>query len=208
MKIPLHLDCTFLVWVSLMLKRCGGSFPTTRSSSPTPIWVLSDEHDSRFQMLHPRFVPLDLIFFVDFGLTPTLKDSRDWKVKNLLGAEVLLAKISKGKVVLQSWIEVPGGNKWFSSRKFLKLRSPLLTLNLGTNGLKVTSEPPPTVGQTGCLQGQNRSAVTHPSSNHARRCLIWLSCDNHCTRYTTPLAMCHLDESWRRSENASEIFEF
>ncbi|KAG8322221.1 hypothetical protein J6590_028292 [Homalodisca vitripennis] len=25
------------------------------------------------------------------------------------------------------------------------------------------------VGQTGCLQGQDRSAVTHPSSSHARR---------------------------------------
>ncbi|KAG8312466.1 hypothetical protein J6590_023074 [Homalodisca vitripennis] len=43
-------------------------------------------------------------------------------------------------------------------------------------------------GQTGCLQGQIRSATTHSSSSHARRCLIWLSCDNRCTRYTTPLA--------------------
>ncbi|KAG8320011.1 hypothetical protein J6590_078943 [Homalodisca vitripennis] len=50
--------------------------------------------------------------------------------------------------------------------------SPLLTFNLGTNGLKVTSEPPPTAGQAGCLQGQDRSAVTHPSSSHARHCLI------------------------------------
>ncbi|KAG8269021.1 response to oxidative stress [Homalodisca vitripennis] len=43
-----------------------------------------------------------------------------------------------------------------------------LTLNLGTNGLKATSEPPPMAGQAGCLQGQDRSAVTHPSSSHAR----------------------------------------
>ncbi|KAG8316486.1 hypothetical protein J6590_049610 [Homalodisca vitripennis] len=27
-------------------------------------------------------------------------------------------------------------------------------------------------GQAGCLQGQDRSAVNHPSSSHARRCLI------------------------------------
>ncbi|KAG8276225.1 hypothetical protein J6590_069912 [Homalodisca vitripennis] len=33
-------------------------------------------------------------------------------------------------------------------------------------------------GQAGCLQGQYRSAVTHPSSSHARRCLIRLSCNN------------------------------
>ncbi|KAG8274353.1 hypothetical protein J6590_004379 [Homalodisca vitripennis] len=37
---------------------------------------------------------------------------------------------------------------------------PSLTLSLGTNGLKVTSEPPPMAGQAGCLQGQDRSAVT------------------------------------------------
>ncbi|KAG8293759.1 hypothetical protein J6590_010746 [Homalodisca vitripennis] len=37
---------------------------------------------------------------------------------------------------------------------------PSLTLNLGTKGLKVTSEPPPIVWQTGCLQG------------HAQRLLI------------------------------------
>ncbi|KAG8315320.1 hypothetical protein J6590_073374 [Homalodisca vitripennis] len=63
-----------------------------------------------------------------------------------------------------------------------------LTLNLGINGLKVTSEPPPMAGQVGCLQGQDRSAATHPSGSHARRCLIWLSCDNRRTRYTAPLA--------------------
>ncbi|KAG8335583.1 hypothetical protein J6590_064293 [Homalodisca vitripennis] len=28
------------------------------------------------------------------------------------------------------------------------------------------------VGQAGCLQGLDLSAVTHPSSSHARRCLI------------------------------------
>ncbi|KAG8318823.1 hypothetical protein J6590_104876, partial [Homalodisca vitripennis] len=67
-------------------------------------------------------------------------------------------------------------------------KKPSLTLNLGTNGLKVTSEPPPMAGQAGRLQGQDRSAVTCPSSNHARRCLIWLSCDNHRTHYTAPLA--------------------
>ncbi|KAG8241070.1 hypothetical protein J6590_095216 [Homalodisca vitripennis] len=42
-----------------------------------------------------------------------------------------------------------------------------------------------TNGRTGRLQEQDRSAVTHPSSSHARRCLIRLSCDNSCTRYTT-----------------------
>ncbi|KAG8280100.1 hypothetical protein J6590_089463, partial [Homalodisca vitripennis] len=30
-------------------------------------------------------------------------------------------------------------------------------------------------------------AVTHPSSSDARRCLIWLSCDNRRTRYTALL---------------------
>ncbi|KAG8320205.1 hypothetical protein J6590_074367 [Homalodisca vitripennis] len=43
---------------------------------------------------------------------------------------------------------------------------------------QVTSEPPPMAGQAGRLQGQDRSVVTCPSSSHARRCLIWLSCDN------------------------------
>ncbi|KAG8279643.1 hypothetical protein J6590_100299 [Homalodisca vitripennis] len=41
-------------------------------------------------------------------------------------------------------------------------------------------------GQAGRLQGQDRSAVNYPSSGHARRCLIWLSCDNRRTRYTAP----------------------
>ncbi|KAG8296601.1 hypothetical protein J6590_053570 [Homalodisca vitripennis] len=52
----------------------------------------------------------------------------------------------------------------------------------------VTSEPPPIAGQAGRLQGQDRLAVICPSSGHARRCLIWLSCDNRRTRYTAPLA--------------------
>ncbi|KAG8268962.1 hypothetical protein J6590_011573 [Homalodisca vitripennis] len=52
---------------------------------------------------------------------------------------------------------------------------------------EVTSEPPPMAGQVDCLHGQDRSAVNYPSSNHARRCLIWLSCDK-CSRYTAPLA--------------------
>ncbi|KAG8240819.1 hypothetical protein J6590_101393, partial [Homalodisca vitripennis] len=68
-----------------------------------------------------------------------------------------------------------------------RAKKPSLTLNLGTNGLKVTYEPPPIVGQAGCLQGLDLSAVTHPSSSHARRCLIQLSWDNCCTRYTAPL---------------------
>ncbi|KAG8277893.1 hypothetical protein J6590_033426 [Homalodisca vitripennis] len=68
------------------------------------------------------------------------------------------------------------------------VKKPSLTFNVETNGLKVTSEPPPTVGQLDCLQGQDRSAVTHPSSSHARRCLIRLSRDNLCTRYTASFA--------------------
>ncbi|KAG8315837.1 hypothetical protein J6590_063793 [Homalodisca vitripennis] len=59
----------------------------------------------------------------------------------------------------------------------VRAKKPSLTLNLGTNGLKVTSEPSPMAGQAGRLQGEDRSAVTYPSSGHARRCLIWLSCD-------------------------------
>ncbi|KAG8263702.1 hypothetical protein J6590_027635 [Homalodisca vitripennis] len=69
----------------------------------------------------------------------------------------------------------------------VRAKKPSLLLNLGINGLKMTSEPPPMAGQAGYLQGKDRSAVTHPSSSHARRCLIWLSCDNSCTRYTAPL---------------------
>ncbi|KAG8247707.1 hypothetical protein J6590_055653 [Homalodisca vitripennis] len=67
-------------------------------------------------------------------------------------------------------------------------KKPFLTLNLGTNGLMVTSEPPPMVGHASCLHGKDRLAVTHPSSSHARRCFIRLSCNNRRTRYTAPLA--------------------
>ncbi|KAG8291789.1 hypothetical protein J6590_052754 [Homalodisca vitripennis] len=70
----------------------------------------------------------------------------------------------------------------------VRAKKPSLTLNLGTNGLKVTSELS-VAGQAGCMQGQDRLAITQPSSSHARRCLMWLSCDNCCTRYTAPLAM-------------------
>ncbi|KAG8256251.1 hypothetical protein J6590_072916 [Homalodisca vitripennis] len=51
----------------------------------------------------------------------------------------------------------------------VRAKKPSLTLNLGINGLKVTFEPPPMAGQAGRLQGQDRSAVTYPSSSHARR---------------------------------------
>ncbi|KAG8275818.1 hypothetical protein J6590_078567 [Homalodisca vitripennis] len=71
----------------------------------------------------------------------------------------------------------------------VRAKKPSPTLNLGTNGLKVTSEPPIMARQAGFLQGQDRSAVTQPSSSHARCRLIQLSSDNHCTRYTTPLAI-------------------
>ncbi|KAG8331138.1 hypothetical protein J6590_047556 [Homalodisca vitripennis] len=49
--------------------------------------------------------------------------------------------------------------------------------------LKVTSEPPPMDGKAGSLQGQDRSAVIHPSSSHAIRCLIRLSWNNFCIGY-------------------------
>ncbi|KAG8281102.1 hypothetical protein J6590_065687 [Homalodisca vitripennis] len=39
-------------------------------------------------------------------------------------------------------------------------------------------------GQAGCLH-KHRSAVTHPSSIHARRCLMRSSQDNRCTRYNS-----------------------
>ncbi|KAG8331903.1 hypothetical protein J6590_079160 [Homalodisca vitripennis] len=44
-------------------------------------------------------------------------------------------------------------------------------------------------GQAGRLQGQGRSAINYPSRGHARRCLIWLSCDNRRTRHTALLAI-------------------
>ncbi|KAG8303501.1 hypothetical protein J6590_007159 [Homalodisca vitripennis] len=52
-------------------------------------------------------------------------------------------------------------------------------------GLKVTSKPPPMAGLA--VACKDRSAVTHPSSSHARRCLIQLSRDNRYTPYTAPL---------------------
>ncbi|KAG8242584.1 hypothetical protein J6590_062482 [Homalodisca vitripennis] len=71
----------------------------------------------------------------------------------------------------------------------VRVKRPSLIFDLGTNGLKVTSEPPSMAVQAGCLQVQDHSAVTHPRSSHARRCLILLSCDNRCTPYTAPLAL-------------------
>ncbi|KAG8285065.1 hypothetical protein J6590_088699 [Homalodisca vitripennis] len=35
---------------------------------------------------------------------------------------------------------------------------------MGTNGLKVSSEPPPLAGLTDYLQGQDHSAITHHSA--------------------------------------------
>ncbi|KAG8251580.1 hypothetical protein J6590_076569 [Homalodisca vitripennis] len=52
-------------------------------------------------------------------------------------------------------------------------------------------------GQASGLQGHDRLAVTHPSSSHAERSLNWLSCDNRCTRYTTPF----VKQSLRPCEN-------
>ncbi|KAG8267081.1 hypothetical protein J6590_059122 [Homalodisca vitripennis] len=40
----------------------------------------------------------------------------------------------------------------------------------------------------GCLLGQDRSAVIYPSSSHARRYLIRLSCDKRRTHYIAPMA--------------------
>ncbi|KAG8326135.1 hypothetical protein J6590_049521 [Homalodisca vitripennis] len=68
----------------------------------------------------------------------------------------------------------------------VRAKKPSLPLNLGTNGLKVTSEPPPMAEQAGRLPGQDRSAVTCPSSGHVRRCLIRLSCDNRRTQDLKP----------------------
>ncbi|KAG8306925.1 hypothetical protein J6590_036003 [Homalodisca vitripennis] len=44
-----------------------------------------------------------------------------------------------------------------------------------------------TVGYSGRLEGQDRSAVTHPSSSRARRGLIRLSSYDRRTRSTVPL---------------------
>ncbi|KAG8321188.1 hypothetical protein J6590_051463 [Homalodisca vitripennis] len=69
----------------------------------------------------------------------------------------------------------------------VKVKKPSLTINLETNVLKMTSEPPPTTGQADRLHGKDISAGTHPSSSHARRCLIFLSRDNRRNHYTAPL---------------------
>ncbi|KAG8261681.1 hypothetical protein J6590_067284 [Homalodisca vitripennis] len=42
----------------------------------------------------------------------------------------------------------------------VRTKKPSLRLNFGANGLKAISEPPPMAGQAGCLQGEDRSAVT------------------------------------------------
>ncbi|KAG8261335.1 hypothetical protein J6590_075191 [Homalodisca vitripennis] len=46
---------------------------------------------------------------------------------------------------------------------------PSLTLNLGTNDIRVTPEPPQRAGKAECLQGQDRSEVTCPSSSYSRQ---------------------------------------
>ncbi|KAG8295032.1 hypothetical protein J6590_089703 [Homalodisca vitripennis] len=52
------------------------------------------------------------------------------------------------------------------SRNFAKADK--LSLSLGTNGVKVTSEPPPTTGQPGCSRGHDRSAILHASTTNGR----------------------------------------
>ncbi|KAG8271174.1 hypothetical protein J6590_068600 [Homalodisca vitripennis] len=47
-------------------------------------------------------------------------------------------------------------------------RNPSIVLKLETKGLKVTSKSPPMTGHGSCLQRQDHSAVTHPSSSYAR----------------------------------------
>ncbi|KAG8337017.1 hypothetical protein J6590_034105 [Homalodisca vitripennis] len=46
----------------------------------------------------------------------------------------------------------------------VRANKPSLTLDLASNGLKVTSEPPPMAGQVSCLQGEDRSPFTHPAA--------------------------------------------
>ncbi|XP_046662604.1 transmembrane protein adipocyte-associated 1-like isoform X2 [Homalodisca vitripennis] len=58
-------------------------------------------------------------------------------------------------------IDLPSGE--------VKAKKPSLTLNLETNGLKVTSEPPPTAGQAGCLTG---SLSGHPSKQQPHSTLL------------------------------------
>ncbi|KAG8336890.1 Vesicle-mediated ER to Golgi transport protein [Homalodisca vitripennis] len=69
------------------------------------------------------------------------------------------------------------------SRNFTSQCKPSLKIRL--NDVRLETK---TFDSVCCLQGQDRSAVTHSSSSHARRCLILLSRDNRCTRYTAPLA--------------------
>ncbi|KAG8322824.1 hypothetical protein J6590_015814 [Homalodisca vitripennis] len=70
-----------------------------------------------------------------------------------------------------------------------------LTLNLGTNGLKLPCEPPPMIGQAVCLKVQDRSMVIHPRTSQAQGCLIryaaitallatatYATCDRHVSR--------------------------
>ncbi|KAG8264415.1 hypothetical protein J6590_011707 [Homalodisca vitripennis] len=66
-------------------------------------------------------------------------------------------------------------NVYFPEQSERKLG--LSNLELGANGLKVTSEPSPIAGQA-----YRSVQVTQPSSSHARRYLIRLSRDNRCTR--------------------------
>ncbi|KAG8259094.1 hypothetical protein J6590_017268 [Homalodisca vitripennis] len=58
-----------------------------------------------------------------------------------------------------------------------RAKKPSLTLiNLGTNGLKVTSEPPLMAGRADACEDR---IAQRSRSNHARLCLTWLSRDNH-----------------------------
>ncbi|KAG8262490.1 hypothetical protein J6590_052135 [Homalodisca vitripennis] len=62
-----------------------------------------------------------------------------------------------------------------------------LTLNLETNGLKVTSEPPPMAGHSGCIATACKDRITQRPPIQAAAtlaCMIRLSCDNRRTRYT------------------------
>ncbi|KAG8336191.1 hypothetical protein J6590_049429 [Homalodisca vitripennis] len=68
----------------------------------------------------------------------------------------------------------------------VRAKKPSLTLNLRLRGDFRTTTNGRAANR---LQGQDRQAVTHPSSSHARRYLIRLSCDNCRTRYTEPLAV-------------------
>ncbi|KAG8280614.1 hypothetical protein J6590_077292 [Homalodisca vitripennis] len=61
------------------------------------------------------------------------------------------------------------------------------------------SEPPPMTGHAACLQGQNNPAVTHQRRSHSQRCVIWLSCNNHGTRYTS---------SQRSGENRTKLTDY